>query len=149
MAVIGRLLKEISRDTIRTFYYSVVALIVFNVCLFTVDALAYGAVLLNNETSYTLRRKEMIENKGDKNVTNATIDNRDAYADKTVIDTIYQNELQKRSIETNIYSPLLDQSFACKIDEKSNVRLMDDREKRFHAMIDLFPKYVWCGITSM
>lgn len=145
----GRLLKQISKDTLRVLIYSIAALSIFNICLFAGDALAYGAILLNNETAYSLRRKETIENKGNAVDANATLNNRDAYADKTLIDRAYDKELRERSSEANVFPPLLDQTIGCKIGERSSAQLIDDREKRFQAMINLYPKYVWCGLTAV
>lgn len=147
-------------NTLRLLFYSIVAFSIFNVCIWTIDTIVYGAILLNNDITYTLRRKAMIENiqrDGNDNddsdrrtdydsvkQANTIIDNRSV--ETTSIDNAYRNTIQKWSSESNSSYPLFDQSIGCKIGQGSRTLLLDNRIQRFDGMMDLFPKYVRCAI---
>lgn len=148
-------MRRVAIDSIRLIVYSIVTLGIFNVCLFAIDALVYGAMLSNNDVTYALRRKTTIEktvNESEDDRGNAIeptsvalIDNGPARI--TSIDRAYNDALRERASEANVRYPLFDQSIGCEIWKNSRALLSDNRNERFAATANLFPKYVRCAFS--
>lgn len=141
--------------TFKVFLYAVLAVFTFNLLIFGIDSLAYGALLLNVNSAYKLRQSVATNIDGGSTARLQLLvgENQSTTIEaKNAIEKSNQRKLTSRVEQKNLLQPLVDQAIACNVPKAimrpNNTQTTNSREDIFRAMIDLFPLYVSCAMKK-
>lgn len=141
--------------TFKVFLYTVLAVFTFNLLIFGIDSLAYGALLLNVNSAYKLRQSVATNIDGGSTARLRLLvgeNESPTIETKNAIEKNNQRKLKSRMEQKNLLQPLVDQAIACNVPKAimkpNNTQTTDSREDIFRAMIDLFPLYVSCAMKK-